>query len=251
MAALSAFAERLAFRLLNTTVVRRVRNEFLSEGFCHDLIPGGPGSLRGEKQNGGLAGFMCNAPLQVSLDTGQDVLLRPVGLEDESRFQQIFRSMSPESRYLRFFSGASTVPDAVVHMLADADGDLHIAWGILNSGEDGTPLMAAAHAIRQEEGSPRAELALGVLDQYQAHGLSRLLIASVALSCRARGITTLEAETLPENRKANGLFKALGGKVIRPMPPTTVWEFDVDELIDRLQGMEKPEGLRAVFSTNG
>ena len=250
MAALFAFAERLAFRLLNTTVVQRVRNEFLSEGFCHDLILGGPGPC--EARNRTEAGsFMCNAPLQVSLDTGQDVLLRPVGLEDEARFQQIFRSMSPESRYLRFFSGASTVPDAVVHKLADADGDLHIAWGILNTGEDGTPLMAAAHAIRQQEGSSRAELALGVLDQYQAHGLSRLLIASVALSCRARGITTLEAETLPENRKANGLFKALGGKVIRPMPPTTVWEFDVEELIDRLQGMEKPEGLRAVFSTNG
>ena len=39
---------------------------------------------------------MCNAPLQVSLDTGQDVLLRPVGLEDESRFQQIFRSKRKE-----------------------------------------------------------------------------------------------------------------------------------------------------------
>ena len=91
---------------------------------------------------------------------------------------------------------------------------------------------------------------LGVLDQYQAHGLSRLLIASVALSCRARGIITLEAETLPENRKANSLFKALGGKVIRPMPPTTLWEFDVAQLIETLRTMERPEGLRKVFAVN-
>ena len=104
---------------------------------------------------------MCNAPLQVSLDTGHDVLLRPVGIEDESKFQQIFRAMSPESRYLRFFSGANPVPDAVVRSLADADGHKHIAWGILDEGEDGTPLMAAAHAIRSEEGSDRAELAAG------------------------------------------------------------------------------------------
>ena len=142
------------------------------------------------------------------------------------------------------------MPDAVVRSLADADGHKHIAWGILDEGEDGAPLMAAAHAIRSEEGSDRAELALGVLDQYQAHGLSRLLIASVALSCRARGITTLEAETLPENRKANSLFKALGGKVIRPMPPTTLWEFDVAQLIETLRTMERPEGLRKVFAVN-
>ena len=194
---------------------------------------------------------MCNAPLHVSLDTGHEILLRPVGLDDEPRFQQIFRSMSPESRYLSFFSGANPVPDAVVHSLANADGKAHIAWGILDASEDDTPLMAAAHAIRAEPDSKRAELALGVLDQYQAHGLSRLLISSVALSGRAQGITTLEAETLPENRKANSLFKALGGKVIRPLPPTTVWEFEVDDLIDQLKHMEKPEGLRAVFSTNG
>lgn len=194
---------------------------------------------------------MSDVPLEVSLDTGQKVLLRPVGLDDEARFDQIFRSMSPQSRYLRFFSGANPVPEAVVHSLADADGDRHIAWGILNLDEDGMPLMAAAHAIREDTGSPRAELALGVLDPYHAHGLSRLLIASVALSSREKGITKLEAETLPENNKANGLFKALGGKVIRPLPPTTVWEFDVTELIDRLKHMEKPEGLRDVFRTNG
>ncbi|WP_291078921.1 GNAT family N-acetyltransferase [Hyphomonas sp.] len=193
---------------------------------------------------------MCNTPLQVSLDIGHDVLLRPVGLEDEPRFRKIFEQMSPESRYLRFFSGANPVPDAVVHTLADADGDRHIAWGILNSNAEGQPLMAAAHAIRSEPGSSRAELALGVLDQYQAHGLSRLLIASVALSCRACGITTLEAETLPENRKANHLFKALGGKVIRPMPPTTLWEFDVAQLIETLRTMDRPEGLRKVFAVN-
>jgi len=35
------------------------------------------------------------------------------------------------------------------------------------------------------------------------------------------------------------------------LPPTTVWEFEVDDLIDQLKHMEKPEGLRAVFSTNG
>ena len=38
---------------------------------------------------------------------------RPVGLEDEPRFRKIFEQMSPESRYLRFFSGANPVPDAV------------------------------------------------------------------------------------------------------------------------------------------
>ena len=246
--ALFAFREVLAFEDTGTTVVRRIWNDQSVRDLCVEAI--GTSTPTGGNSRRRLAGLMCNAPLQVSLDTGHDVLLRPVGIDDESKFQQIFRAMSPESRYLRFFSGANPVPDAVVRSLADADGHKHIAWGILDEGEDGAPLMAAAHAIRSEEGSDRAELALGVLDQYQAHGLSRLLIASVALSCRARGIITLEAETLPENRKANSLFKALGGKVIRPMPPTTLWEFDVAQLIETLRTMERPEGLRKVFAVN-
>jgi len=193
---------------------------------------------------------MCTTPVRTSLQNGLDILLRPVGPADESRFARIVEQMSPESRYLRFFTGISHIPERIIHQLADADGHRHIAWGALDVNAPGQPLLGAAHAIRMEEGYS-AELAMGVLDAYQAQGLSRMLIASVALCCRAEGIITLEAETLPENRKANGLFKALGGHVISPMPPTTTWQFHVGELISVLRAMETPKGLRDVFRTNG
>ncbi len=194
---------------------------------------------------------MCNQPVEVTLIDGTHAVLRPAGLQDEDRFAHIVANMSDESRYLRFFSGVREIPAAIIHMLADADGHRHIAWGAVAVDLPGEPFIAAAHAYRNAKDPARAELALGVLDAYHAQGLSRMLIACVALCCRDEGVIALEAETLAENRKANGLFKSLGGHVIRPGPPTTLWQFHVGELISVLRAMETPQGLRQVFRVNG
>ncbi|MEZ5998821.1 MAG: GNAT family N-acetyltransferase [Hyphomonas sp.] len=193
---------------------------------------------------------MPTSPVETQLQDGTGILLRPVGPADEPRFAEIVAKMSPESRYLRFFTGIAKIPERIIHQLADADGDRHIAWGALDLTAPGQPLLGAAHAIRMEEGYS-AELAMGVLDAYQAQGISRMLIACIALQCHDQGIIMLEAETLPENRKANSLFKALGGRVTSPMPPTTTWQFHVGELISVLRAMETPKGLRDVFRVNG
>ena len=194
---------------------------------------------------------MGNTPVDIVLSNGLEVRLRPAGPDDESRFEHIVANMSEESRYLRFFSGVKQIPKTIIHALADADGHRHIAWAASLRNVRGEPFIAAAHAIRTRNELEEAELAMGVLDAFHAQGLSRMLIACVALCCREEGIITLEAETLPENRKANSLFKALGGHVIRPMPPTTVWQFHVGELIGILRAMETPKGLREVFRVNG
>lgn len=190
-------------------------------------------------------------PVPIRLEGGLEVLLRPSGPADEPRFAHLVSNMSAESRYLRFFSGAQEIPRSIIHMLADADVNRHIAWGAVDIHAPGEPFIAAAHIIRSGEDPTQAELALGVLDAYQAQGLSRMLIACLALCCRAKGIIALVAETLPENRKAARLFTAIGGKVIRPMPPTTLWEFHVGEMLSLLRAMESPRGLREVFRVNG
>ncbi|MCA8903009.1 MAG: hypothetical protein KDA53_17360 [Hyphomonas sp.] len=194
---------------------------------------------------------MCTQPVQITLKDGLEVELRPAGPADEARFEYIVTNMSEESRYLRFFSGVRKIPKSIIHALADADGHRHIAWGAVDVKAPGRPFIAAAHAIRTRSELEEAELALGVLDAYHAQGLSRMLIACVALCCRAEGIVTLSAETLPENRKAAALFKGIGGRVVRSAPPTTLWQFHVGELISVLRAMEAPKGLREVFRVNG
>ena len=194
---------------------------------------------------------MCAAPVDIVLESGLNVRLRPAGPMDAMRFDHIVSNMSEESRYLRFFTGARKIPAHIIRALADADGHRHIAWGAVNREAPGEPFIAAAHAIRTPNELEEAELALGVLDDYHAQGLSRMLIACVALCCRDEGIITLGAETLAENRKANGLFKALGGHVIETTPPTMRWQFHLGETISILRAMEKPRGLREVFRANG
>ena len=194
---------------------------------------------------------MSTMPVDLVLEGGLNVRLRPTGPLDELRFDHIVSNMSEESRYFRFFSGAKKIPAHIIHGLADSDGHRHIAWGAVNRDAPGEPFIAAAHAIRTPNELDEAELAMGVLDAFHAQGLSRMLIACVALCCREEGIITLGAETLSENRRANALFKALGGHVIGTTPPTMRWQFHLGEVISMLRAMEKPPGLREVFRVNG
>lgn len=152
-------------------------------------------------------GELC---LTTRLASGERVLLRPIGPHDRARLRDGIAAMSDHSRYLRFFTGSRTIPDAVIDRLVDVDGDRHIAWGAIDLGAVGQPAIAAAHAIRKGN-LPEADLALGVLDAYHAKGLARLLLAAVVFDCRRRGINWLEADTLAENTAARHLFRAMGG----------------------------------------
>ena len=194
---------------------------------------------------------MCNQPVYVTLNDGAHAVLRPADIQDEARFAHLVGNMSDQSRYLRFFSGVRQIPQTIIHMLADADGHRHIAWGAAEVDAPGHPFIAAAHVFRDREDPTKGELAMGVLDAHHSQGLSRMLIACLALCCRDEGVIALEAETLSENRKANNLFRDIGGHVVRTGPPTMLWKFHVGEVISLLRAMESPRGLREVFRVNG
>ena len=145
----------------------------------------------------------------VHLDSGEAVLVRPIGRHDAGRMRAGIAALSDHSRYLRFFNGSQTMPEHVIERLCDADGWKHIAWGAIDLAGDGQPAIGAAHAIRRGA-SREAELALAVLDDWHGKGLARLLLTGVITDARAAGITHLTAETLAENRATRQLFRGLG-----------------------------------------
>ncbi|MFN3610228.1 MAG: GNAT family N-acetyltransferase, partial [Hyphomonas sp.] len=145
----------------------------------------------------------------------------------------IISKFSEHSRYLRFFSGAPTLPDAVIDQLVDVDGFNHIAWGALELDTAGAPLMGVVRAVRRA-GTNEADLAMGVLDAHHGKGLARLLMAAVVHDAIAAGITVFTAEMLAENAPARKLFQAIGGKAAGRDGNVISFAFDAREVAERL-----------------
>lgn len=176
------------------------------------------------------------------LKSGNAVYLRPIGPRDRAREVDLIAGFSDHSRYLRFFTGAKTVPDSVIDQLVNVDGYHHIAWGALDLETAGAPLMGVVRAIRREE-SHVADLALGVADAHHGKGLARLLMAAVVQDAMAAGITRFIAETLAENNAARSLFLAMGGHATGRDGLVVTFEFDAALAAERLDAMVAPEAL--------
>ena len=74
------------------------------------------------------------AVIHTMLADGQPVCLRRITPADGALMRAGIEQMSPQSRYMRFFSGMRTPPDWLVERLLDVDGDQHLAWGAIASG---------------------------------------------------------------------------------------------------------------------
>lgn len=190
---------------------------------------------------------MMKREIHTRLTDEQPVCLRPIRRDDRGRLAAGIDALSDHSRYLRFFSGARTLPDPVVDRLVDVDGVHHIAWGGMVDEGGELRAIGAAHAMRQDE-APEAELAFGIIDAYHSKGLARLLIAAVIHDCRRLGIHTLTAETLAENRGAARLLRHIGGFCYEAESGVYSFKLDVADSARRLRAMTRPTGLADVYA---
>lgn len=148
--------------------------------------------------------------LDATLTDGTPVCLRRIRADDDQRLREGIASLSPQSRYLRFFSFAHRIPDAVIARLTDADPECHIGWGAVLADDPGQPAIAAAHIVRPVCGEPGGELSIAVLDAWHGRGLARLLLAALLADNEAVGVESVDILVLGSNSSALALFTHLG-----------------------------------------
>jgi ribosomal protein S18 acetylase RimI-like enzyme len=186
------------------------------------------------------------------LSDGTQVCLRTITPDDEERIREGIARLSAESRYLRFFSPAPELPDAVVHRLADVDGHDHIAWGALCSECPGWPAIGAVHAVRHGNGaageSRVGEYSVAVLDAFHGKGLARMMTAALLVDCLAEGLTTLDVHTLSENRAAVRLVHALGATWKGESAGVAEYVVDVAKALDALRADADARGVHDVLA---
>ena len=189
-----------------------------------------------------------DAAILTRLEDGREICIRTVSPEDEGRLREGIARMSPRSRYLRFFSGATTPPDWVIERLLDVDGVLHLAWGAIDLSDPAQPAMGVVHAMRPDAGDRVAEFSVGVVDDYHGLGLGRLLAATLLLDTRDDALEALTAHVLYENTAAMNFIRRLGGQRVAQDGPTLEYRLDIAEALARLRQEQDPPGLADIFA---
>lgn len=189
--------------------------------------------------------------IHTALNDGTPVCIRRVRQADEARLRQGIAQLSPQSRYLRFFSGMREAPPQVLRALASADGHDHLAWGALRSDLADTPALGAVHAFRDKEDPEAAEFSVAVVDAYHGKGLARLLTAVLLLDCAREGYEHFTVHVLPENRPALALARSLGAKGVGHEGGVSEMSIDIEEALAALRAEADVPGLAAVFEQFG
>lgn len=140
-----------------------------------------------------------------TLKDGTRVRLRAIRRTEAPKLLELYDRLSPESLYFRFFA----VPDkdrAKAEYLAHVDYVTRYAL----VAEVGGRFAGVARWEADGAAPGHAEVAFTVADDMQGKGLGKLLFARLAALARARGITTFDAEVLPENEKMLRVFARSG-----------------------------------------
>jgi acetyltransferase len=147
---------------------------------------------------------------------GLEVLVRPIKPEDAPLLVELFRSMSSNSIYYRFFSPMKRLPESMLARFTQIDYDREIALVALREEEEGETMIGVARIICDPD-LRKGEFALAVGDPWQRKGVgARLLELCLALA-REYGIEKIEGNVLADNEKMLRLGARLGFKVRRSM----------------------------------
>jgi acetate---CoA ligase (ADP-forming) len=165
----------------------------------------------------------------VVLRDGSTVHVRPVKAEDAAAIHAFYEGLSPESITLRFFSGFPNL-DTAVRWATEVDYDRR--YGLVATVGGGGPeesggapvggVVAHAGWERHPDRPDRAEVAFAIADAMQGNGLGTILLGQLAEAAAGAGVTVLNAEVLPQNRKMVGVFRDSGFPVTTQAVPGLV-----------------------------
>jgi GNAT superfamily N-acetyltransferase len=150
---------------------------------------------------------------ELTLRDGSTVTLRLVRPEDKVLLVRGIGRMSPEARYLRFFTAKDHLSDTELRYLTEVDQERHFAMGALRAGPDGEEGLGVARFVSLPTEEGVAEPAVAVIDDMQRQGLGSALLARLIEAARERGVARFRCEVLAENTAMLDLLQREGARV--------------------------------------
>jgi acetyltransferase len=145
------------------------------------------------------------------LKSGVEVVLRPIKAEDEGRYNDLIKSLSPQSMRFRFFAIIKEIPHDILTKYCNLDYDRQIA--IVAELKDGNNPIVGVGRVIAEPGGTTGEFAVLVTDKWQLKGLGSLLMDYIIMAAKNMRLKKIFATILPDNIKMIELSKKKGLKV--------------------------------------
>ncbi len=144
---------------------------------------------------------------------GNAFFIRPIRPEDASLLVDHFRTLSPRSVYLRFFTPVKELSAMMLRRLTQIDYDREIALVAMQETTVGEQMLGVSRVIN-EPGGTSAEFAVAIGDPWQGKGIGAALLTRCLKIATERGLKTVHGTVLSENTQMLKLGKKLGFKIL-------------------------------------
>ena len=158
----------------------------------------------------------------LTLRDGVSVPVREVRAEDAGALRRLVNRSSERSIELRFFGPMKELSEERARSFAEVDGVDRFALVALDPEDEGE--IVAVVRYEREAGTDGAEYAALVEDRFQGRGLGIGLTRQLIEAARERGIGSLHALVMRENRVMLGLLRSL------ELPERQRWENGLEHI---------------------
>src|SRR5262245_39889596 len=144
----------------------------------------------------------------VTLSNRQRVRIRPLRRGEDAPIRELWQHLSPRSRYLRFLSVMTTLPDSLVSGLVAVDDCKTLA--LVAEHESGDTAIVVGLVNLGAVDDARMEVGLVVRDDWQRQRLGTELATRMMLAAERRGFRSFVGHVLDENVGMRKLLKSIG-----------------------------------------
>ncbi len=153
-----------------------------------------------------------------TLQDGGLATVRAIRPDDAEMLQAFVRGLSPESRYFRFASAITELPQRVLSRFTLIDYDREMALVAVIKEQraqddggalDAERLIGVSRFITNVD-STSCEFSLAVADEFKGQGLGTRLLTAIIELARAKGLTQIEGLVLTQNAGMLRLVTSLG-----------------------------------------
>lgn len=135
-----------------------------------------------------------------------ELYIRPIKPSDEEMMRRLFYTFSDESKYLRYFTNVRTMPHKNMQKYVNIDYQNILALVALQQ-KGNTERIVAEARFATVPGGAEYDMAFLVDEDFQGRGIASFMLEYLIRIARERGIKTLTADVLPQNRKMLGVFE--------------------------------------------
>ncbi len=149
---------------------------------------------------------------RLELESGEEVLLRPLRQTDQEPLQEMLYRLSDETIYRRFLAHKRVHPRRDMEKLVDLDFEQNMALLAVREQGDREEILGMCR-YDVDPATRMADIAFIVDDRWQGKGLGTALMSRMAEIARSRGLRGFTADVLASNKPMIQVFQNSGLEV--------------------------------------